>query len=152
MVITVKQPQTKGAFLLFLSQIQDVFSCSGHSMALFKLKCDLLPDSSALCCAILSQFWRIISDPHRLISTPSLHLDFMMKPIRDKPITHAHQWTDSATIGHSRAWEELSLKSRTRPKLIPLSSYSFFFITRPLSRRSPLVGWSSQSPLKLTTA
>lgn len=52
--------QTKGAFLQLLSTNQDVFSCSDHCMALFKLKCNLFPDSYSLCCAILSQFWTIM--------------------------------------------------------------------------------------------
>lgn len=128
----VKPPQTKGAFLPLLSPTQDVFPCSGHSMALFKLKCDLFPDSSALCCDILSQFWSIMRDPHRLIATPSLYLDFMMNPIRDKPIAHAHQRRDSATVRHSGVWEELPLKSEHDPTEInPLSSL-FFYCKAPL--------------------
>lgn len=129
--------QTKGSFLLLLSQIQDVSPCSGHSMALFKLKCDLSPDSSALCCDILSQYWSIMWDPHRLIAIPSLYLDLMMNPMRDKPITHAYQWRDSATIGHSRAWEELPLKIRTwpyrieSPFLFTPSFFFFFFFKEP---------------------
>lgn len=80
----------------------------------------------------------------------------MMNPIRDKPITHAHQWRDGATMGHSRVWEELPLKSENdSTEMSPLSShlcFFFFLITRPLSWTSPLGGWSPKLALRLTSA
>lgn len=103
---------------------------------------------SPLCCNILSQFWSIMWDPRHLTAIPSLYLDLMMNPIRDQPITHAYQWRDSATIGHSRFWEELPLKlEHDSNEMNPLSSLLHvfsYFTTRPLSWRSPSGGWSSQ--------
>ena len=78
MLIIVKSLQTKGAIILLLSQSHDVFPCSGHSMALFKLN-------------VTSFLTVVLSAVTSSLCNPSLYLDLVTNPIRDKPIMHAHQ-------------------------------------------------------------
>lgn len=75
---------------------------------------------------------------------PFLYLDF----IRDKLISHGYQWRCSARTGHSRVWEEHSLKSDVdlEKKKIPSPPYNPFppmyytsLITRHLSEEDQCV-------------
>ena len=78
---------------------------------------------------------------------PSLYLDFMMNPMRDKPITHAHQWRDSVQSGTVGVREELPLKSEhDSTESNPLSSLLFTTSAFPLSPEDPhwVVGLSSR--------
>ena len=78
MLIIVKSLQTKSAIILLLSQSHDVFPCSGHSMALFKLN-------------VTTFLTVVLSAVTSSLCNPSLYLDLVTNPIRDKPITRAHQ-------------------------------------------------------------
>lgn len=75
MLIIVKSLQKKSAIILLLSQSHDVFPCSGHSMALFKLN--------------VTSLTVVLSAVTSSLCNPSLYLDLVTNPIRDKPITHA---------------------------------------------------------------
>lgn len=130
---------TKNTCSLNISQIPNVFPRSGHSMALFKLKCDFFPDSPDLCCDILTQFLGgIMSDSQRLIKIKqktSVYLDFMMDLIHDKPKGQCYQC--------SAGFRSSCLRNQktTWLKLIPFCPHSLF-ITEQLSWRSSLDGLS----------
>lgn len=145
MLFTIKPPQTQGG-LEVLSDSLSYSRCISFFWPQYgTLQIEMWPLSWqfwSFCCNILSQYWSVMWDSYCLIATHSLYLDFMMNPIRDKPITHAHQWRDSATVWHSGVWEELSLKSEDDWNESSLLPTPCFFI-RSLSQRCPLCGWSS---------
>lgn len=119
-------------------------------MALFKLKCDLFPYSSALC-DILSQFWTIVQDPYPLIAIPSLCFYLMMNSICDNPIIYASVKGQCS----NGAGKELSLKSEnnlTEMSHISAQCVFFLFLFWPLYWRFPLGGWSPYSAMRLTSA
>lgn len=115
---------TKNTCSLNISQIPNVFPRSGHSMALFKLKCDLFSDSPDLCSGILTQF----------LGASSQTLSISLKKTKNLSVfrfhdgSHPRQTKGTMLPVLSKAWEQLSLKSEhhlteINPLLSPLSFY-----------------------------